>query len=70
MSISRKSYEASSRKIAHSENLLTPVISALSKEVLNEMKYRIAQNFGGVVTASKLAEKTLAVDKTGLLFIS
>ena len=37
MSISRKSYKASSRKIVHSEDLLTPVISALSKEVLSEM---------------------------------
>jgi len=26
------------------------------------------ENFGGVGTARKLAEKTLAVDKTGLLF--
>jgi len=31
--------------------------------------YRIAQNFGGVGTARKLAEKTLVVDKTGLLAI-
>jgi len=26
------------------------------------------ENFGGVGTAKKLAEKTLAADKTGLLF--
>jgi len=28
------------------------------------------ENFGGVGTARKLAEKILAVDKMGLLFIS
>jgi len=28
------------------------------------------ENLGGVGTARKLAEKTLAVDKMGLLFIS
>jgi len=32
--------------------------------------YCIAQNFGGVGTARKLVEKTLVVDKMGLLFIS
>jgi len=31
--------------------------------------YCIAQNFGGVGTARKLAKKTLAVDKMGLLAI-
>jgi len=30
----------------------------------------VGENFGGVGTSRKLAEKTLAVDKTGLLFIS
>jgi len=30
----------------------------------------VGENFGGVGTARKLAEKTLAVDNTGLLFIS
>jgi len=30
----------------------------------------VGENFGGVGTARKLTEKTLAVDKTGLLFIS
>jgi len=30
----------------------------------------VGENFGGVGTARKLAEKTLVVDKMGLLFIS
>lgn len=38
MSISRENYKAASRKIIHSDNLKKPVISALSREVLNEMK--------------------------------
>lgn len=37
MSILRNSYKASSKKIIQSKNLKAPVISALSREVLDEM---------------------------------
>ena len=38
MCISRKSYQASSRKIVRSQELQKPVILALLKEVLGEMR--------------------------------
>lgn len=44
MSISRNCYKASSKKIIQCEKLKTPVISALSKEVLNEMNITSSTN--------------------------